>query len=214
MKKFLLALVAVLIIGGGASSAASLSTMENYLDRYCSDIDPVRSCGTYQDDLEDAHDKLARLHTLLDDYDASTRMNLIDQLADEFMDLFDRSSSTRTKVLAAYYAVMMDSGHDDLFDTDDVLSYLFDDDDDHYSVYSRRTSTSSRTTTRYTTPSYGTKYGSLRTFSSTDGRTRINTSRREIEVSGRTMDVRIRAVDDDNNTATLNKGYRVVAELN
>lgn len=100
--------------------------METYLSRYCDDVNPVRGCGAYQDDIDTAHDKLARIHTLLSRYDASTMERMIDQLVDQFSEVFDTSSATKMKVLAAYYTLSLGQAQSS-FDTDEVISFLFDD---------------------------------------------------------------------------------------
>lgn len=205
---FLLGAIALVGLFPASSFAVTSSSMLTYVDKYCTKMDPISGCGSYQGELTEARSKAMRIMNILNRYSDTKQDQLRNGLLKLLGQAYDDASGVK-KFMAAYYYVFfagLDDGSslnleklfnmvlDDYDDEDDDYDYDYDDDydDDDYEYEDDKT-------------------GEIVSVLSNDGDTHVNRSSKKITIDEDELSLRVLAEDNDSNDATAARGFRIVA---
>ena len=106
-----------------SSDRSTAYTIYQTLDSVCSSTNPLRGCGTYQSDIDNAAARAETLNRRI--RSMSNRDAVYDRIMKRISDVFYFAQTTRQKVAAAYYYVYF-SQYVDTDLNEDYVDFLFD----------------------------------------------------------------------------------------
>lgn len=203
-------------------------SMEAVLEHYCETINSVSRCGVYQYEIDQAQLRAVQLTNILRTYPIQERKTIIEWLLEKISRAFYNAHDTNTKVVAAWYYVYFSQQISwDITASSWLFDYLFENGNTpreysyltptptntYRNTYSNTYTNNPYKTSPYTTSSSYTQTSwSIVNIWSLNKYTRVDNSRKDIEVSyNRNLSVWVRAQIGTSFAGT--NGYRVVASL-